>query len=105
MSRTEPYRTEILQGLSNAKNQSRTSLTTGKSDLLVCGHPSDFRGSTSAGLHGLLVRREGDFSDGAKRDKTEVLEGVRVINRLDEAVEYVRAWNDRCGDGAGGLSI
>lgn len=105
MSRTDPYHTEIFQGLSKVKNQSRTSLTTDESDLLVCGHPSDFRGSTSAGLHGLLVRREGDFSDGAKRDKTEVLEGVRVISRLEEAVGYVRAWNDRCVDGAGGQSI
>ena len=59
---------------------------------------SDFRGSTSAGLHGLLIRREGDFSDGAKRTKVEDLDGVRVVSHLQQAVDFVREWNDACSD-------
>lgn len=54
---------------------------------------SDFGGSTRAGLHGLLIRREGEFSDGAKREKVENLEGVKVASRLEESVRYVEEWN------------
>ncbi|KAL7410612.1 HAD hydrolase subfamily IA REG-2-like protein [Mrakia frigida] len=54
---------------------------------------ADFGGSTRAGLHGLLIRREGEFSDGAKREKVENLEGVKVASRLEESVRFVEEWN------------
>lgn len=52
-------------------------------------------------MHGLLIRREGDFSDGAKRTKVEDLDGVRVVSHLQQAVDFVRDWNDACSSGEG----
>lgn len=57
----------------------------------------DYLGSEAAGLHGALIRRDGNFSDGAKRVATEDLEGIRTIRSLEELVEIVRAWNEGCG--------
>lgn len=63
---------------------------------LVCdGSLRDYHGSLRAGLHALLIRRPGEFSDGATRTKTECLDGVNVVESLDDAVAFVQRWNAR----------
>lgn len=57
---------------------------------------SDYRGGTAAGLHALLLRRAGDFSDGATRSAAEDLAGVRLIAGLEDAVAFVKEWNAGC---------
>lgn len=60
---------------------------------------ADYRGSARAGLEPRLLRRHGEFSDGARRvsaeEERETLrqEGVRVISNLDEVVAEVAKRN------------
>jgi hypothetical protein len=54
---------------------------------------SDYRGATSAGLEARLIRRQGEWSDGAVRTSSEDLEGVRTISSLRDVVEEVRRRN------------
>jgi hypothetical protein len=55
--------------------------------------PSDYHGARSAGLHSFLIRRAGDWSEGAKRTASEDLDGVEVVGSLADAVEIVQKWN------------
>lgn len=60
---------------------------------------SDYHGAVRAGLEARLIRRPGEFSDGAKRDSEEAerdmlqQEGVRVIRSLAEVVAEVKQRN------------
>lgn len=56
----------------------------------------DYQGARLAGLQSLLIRRDGDFSDGATRSSSENLQSVDVIRGLDDAVKWVRRWNEEC---------
>ncbi|KAK1923298.1 HAD-like domain-containing protein [Papiliotrema laurentii] len=52
---------------------------------------ADYHGSVAAGLEGRLIRRQGEWSDGAQRTANEDLEGVSVLRSLSEIVEEVRS--------------
>jgi hypothetical protein len=54
---------------------------------------SDFRGATGAGLEGRLIRRLGEWSDGARRHALEDLGSVNVVSSLAEVLDEVRARN------------
>lgn len=54
---------------------------------------SDFKGATSAGLDARLIRRPGEWSEGAVREAVEDLGGVNVVRGLDEVLEEVRQRN------------
>ncbi|BEI82632.1 hypothetical protein CcaverHIS002_0305000 [Cutaneotrichosporon cavernicola] len=54
---------------------------------------ADYRGSVAAGLEGRLVRRHGEWSDGAVRGHAEDLEGVHVIRSLTEVLDEVKRRN------------
>jgi FMN phosphatase YigB (HAD superfamily) len=54
---------------------------------------ADYRGSVAAGLEGRLVRRDGEWSDGAARVADEDLEGVHVVRSLSDVLEEVRRRN------------
>ncbi|WVQ63476.1 uncharacterized protein L199_001629 [Kwoniella botswanensis] len=54
---------------------------------------ADYHGSTSAGLEGRLIRRQGEWSDGAVRTSSESLEGVRIITSLRDIVTEARERN------------
>jgi hypothetical protein len=47
----------------------------------------------SAGLEGRLIRRGGEWSDGAVRSVEEGLEGVKVIENLHEIIDEVTRRN------------
>ncbi|WWC65006.1 uncharacterized protein I303_107620 [Kwoniella dejecticola CBS 10117] len=55
---------------------------------------ADYRGSVAAGIEGRLIRRQGEWSDGAVRVHDEDLSSVRVITSLKDVVEEVRSRND-----------
>ncbi|ORX40875.1 HAD-like domain-containing protein [Kockovaella imperatae] len=50
---------------------------------------ADYRGAINAGLEARLIRRPGEWSDGAVRAPEEDLQGVHVIRDLDEVVQEV----------------
>ncbi|WWC72793.1 uncharacterized protein I206_106757 [Kwoniella pini CBS 10737] len=52
---------------------------------------ADYRGSVTAGLEGRLIRREGEWSDGAVRVDGEDLSGVRVIKSLNDVLAEIQA--------------
>ncbi|WVQ86281.1 hypothetical protein IAT38_008449 [Cryptococcus sp. DSM 104549] len=54
---------------------------------------ADFQGATGAGIEGRLIRRHGEWSDGAARQAEEELGEVNVISTLDELIEEVRLRN------------
>ncbi|BEJ13462.1 hypothetical protein CspHIS471_0306360 [Cutaneotrichosporon sp. HIS471] len=54
---------------------------------------ADYQGSVAAGLEGRLVRRHGEWSDGAVRGHGEDLEGVHVIRSLSEVLDEVKRRN------------
>lgn len=54
---------------------------------------SDYRGAVLAGLEGRLIRRTGEWSDGARRKAEEDLSDVHVIQDLNEIVEEVKRRN------------
>lgn len=54
---------------------------------------SDYQGATTAGLGARLVRRTGEWSDGAARKADEDLSNVHTIRSLKEVVEEVRRRN------------
>ncbi|WVF67820.1 hypothetical protein IAT40_002581 [Kwoniella sp. CBS 6097] len=54
---------------------------------------ADFQGATSASLEARLIRRPGEWSDGAVRSAQEELKGVNVISSLEEIVDEVRRRN------------
>lgn len=54
---------------------------------------SDYHGAVSAGLEARLVRRMGEWSDGASRKVNEDLEDVTTVRSLSEVVEEVRQRN------------
>ncbi len=51
----------------------------------------DYGGAVGAGIEGRLIRRQGEWSDGAKRVAEEDLEGVEVITSLKDVIDEVRA--------------
>ncbi|WVR08792.1 hypothetical protein IAU60_005850 [Kwoniella sp. DSM 27419] len=56
---------------------------------------ADYHGATAAGLSGRLIRRTGEWSDGAVRTADEALDGVHVVQSLYDIVDEVRNRNDR----------
>ncbi|WVQ77150.1 hypothetical protein IAR50_006833 [Cryptococcus sp. DSM 104548] len=54
---------------------------------------ADYQGSTKAGLEGRLIRRPGEWSDGAQRHAAEDLDGVNVIASLDDLVKEIENRN------------
>lgn len=54
---------------------------------------SDFRGSVAAGIEGRLLRRPGEWSDGAVREAEEDVGGVNVVRSLTEVLEEVKRRN------------
>lgn len=54
---------------------------------------SDFHGATSAGIEARLIRRPGEWSDGAVRDAKEELGGVNVVSSLEDIVKEVKQRN------------
>lgn len=54
---------------------------------------SDYRGAVAAGLEGRLIRRAGEWSDGAVRVAGEDLEGVHVVKSLADVLDEVRRRN------------
>ncbi|KZO98792.1 HAD hydrolase subfamily IA REG-2-like protein [Calocera viscosa TUFC12733] len=54
---------------------------------------ADYWGAKKAGIEALLVRREGDYSDGSRREATENLDGVQVVHGFGDVVEWVRKRN------------
>ncbi|GMK56478.1 hypothetical protein CspeluHIS016_0303180 [Cutaneotrichosporon spelunceum] len=54
---------------------------------------ADYRGSVAAGLEGRLIRRDGEWSDGAVRGHGEDLSGVHVIRSLSEVLDEVKRRN------------
>jgi hypothetical protein len=53
----------------------------------------DYHGALSAGIEARLIRREGEWSDGAARKAGEDLTGVTTIKSLSEVVDEVRRRN------------
>lgn len=60
--------------------------------LSVC---SDYIGAKEAGLEARLIRRIGEWSDGAARQRDEDLTGVETIASLTEVVDEVRRRRSR----------
>lgn len=54
---------------------------------------SDYRGAIAAGLEARLLRRDGDYSDGAVRHDGEDLSGVHTITSLSEVLEEAKRRN------------
>ncbi|ODN77809.1 hypothetical protein L202_04932 [Cryptococcus amylolentus CBS 6039] len=54
---------------------------------------ADYQGSINAGLEGRLIRRPGEWSDGAQRQAVEDLESVNVITSLTDLVKEVKERN------------
>ena len=53
----------------------------------------DYRGAIDAGLEARLLRRDGEYSDGANRDDGEDLKGVHTIKNLTELLGEARRRN------------
>ncbi|RSH87113.1 hypothetical protein EHS25_003602 [Saitozyma podzolica] len=51
---------------------------------------ADYHGARAAGLEARLIRRDGEWSDGAARRAEEDLKGVEVVRSLDELLDEVR---------------
>lgn len=70
-----------------------------REDVIFVGDEleADYYGATSAGLSARLLRRPGEWSDGAKRnaeDEEAVVEmGVNVVRSLDSLVQEIRSRN------------
>ncbi|KAF5354667.1 hypothetical protein D9756_005372 [Leucocoprinus leucothites] len=58
-------------------------------DELIC----DFQGALEVGIHGLLLRRTGPDGEQAHKEPDESLDGVEVIEDLNEVVSFVKAKN------------
>jgi hypothetical protein len=58
--------------------------------MLTC---RDFCGASNAGLEARLVRRPGEWSDGAIREAEEDLGGVNVVRSLREVLGEAEARN------------
>lgn len=54
---------------------------------------ADYWGARKAGLESLLVRRQGEYSDGSRREASEDLDGVEVVSDFGGVVEWVRKRN------------
>lgn len=61
--------------------------------LSVLTRFSDFNGARSAGLEARLVRRPGEWSDGAIREAEEDLGGVNVVRSLEAVLAETRQRN------------
>lgn len=61
--------------------------------LLLMLTNSDYHGALAAGLEARLIRRQGEWSDGAARTAGEDLEGLHTISSLSDVVEEVRRRN------------
>lgn len=61
--------------------------------VMVVDRYSDYQGARAAGLEASLIRRTGEWSDGASRIGDEDLSGVKTIDSLDRVVEEVRRRN------------
>lgn len=53
----------------------------------------DYRGATAAGLEARLLRREGEYSEGAVRHDGEDLSGVKTVKTLTEVLDEVKRRN------------
>ncbi|KAK8850741.1 hypothetical protein IAR55_004661 [Kwoniella newhampshirensis] len=54
---------------------------------------ADYQGAISASLEARLIRRPGEWSDGAARTAQEELQGVHVVQSLEDVVEEVKRRN------------
>ncbi|KZT61998.1 HAD-like protein [Calocera cornea HHB12733] len=54
---------------------------------------ADYWGAKKAGIEALLVRRQGEYSDGSRREATEILAGVEIVSDFGGVVEWVRKRN------------
>jgi len=54
---------------------------------------SDYGGAMSAGLDARLIRRIGEWSDGAARIAQEDLSGIQTIRSLKDIVDEIRQRN------------
>lgn len=54
---------------------------------------SDFYGATSTGIEARLIRRPGEWSDGAVRDAKEELSGVNIVSSLQDIINEVKQRN------------
>lgn len=54
---------------------------------------SDYQGAINAGLEGRLLRRDGEYSDGAIRHDGEDLTGVHTVKSLTEVLEEAKRRN------------
>ena len=54
---------------------------------------SDYHGAMSAGLDARLIRRIGEWSDGAARIAQEDLSGIQTIRSLNDIVDEIRRRN------------
>ncbi|ADV25538.1 hypothetical protein I315_04707 [Cryptococcus gattii Ru294] len=54
---------------------------------------ADFYGATSTGIEARLIRRPGEWSDGAVRDAKEELSGVNIVSSLQDIVNEVKQRN------------
>lgn len=59
------------------------------------GRFRDYRGAEGAGLEARLIRRAGQWSDGASRKTEEDLKGVQVVRSLRDIVDEVERRNER----------
>lgn len=56
---------------------------------------ADFYGATSTGIEARLIRRPGEWSDGAVRDAKEELGGVNIVSNLQDIVNEAKQRNIR----------
>lgn len=54
---------------------------------------ADYWGAKTAGLEALLVRRQGEFSDGSRREAGEDLAGVETVSNFGDVVKWVSRRN------------
>jgi FMN phosphatase YigB (HAD superfamily) len=69
-----------------------------KAYVPICFHlpgsqSSDYHGAMSVGLEARLIRRVGEWSDGAARHAQEDLSGIQTIQSLKDVVDEIRRRN------------
>jgi len=79
------------EGVLMIGDELKACVTLGKSSIEL--NSRDYEGSVGAGLEGRLVRRQGEWSDGAERKAQEELRDVSVVRSLDEIVREIESRN------------
>ncbi|KAI9637171.1 HAD-like domain-containing protein [Dioszegia hungarica] len=55
---------------------------------------ADYRGARAAGVAARLIRRQGEWSDGAARASDESLEDVEVVRSLYDIIDHIEERNN-----------